>query len=101
MVNWVTRRDMTDAAKGGAGLFALAIMAVFAIFAGAWWWVSGRPLRGEPSMPQVVRVVWRGGLFAAVFGLAYVDGWVGAWAAAGVFVLAGLGWWLMATTDEA
>ncbi|MFG1849611.1 hypothetical protein [Micromonospora carbonacea] len=101
MVNWVTRRDMSDAAKGGAGFFALAIMVMFAIFAGAWWWVSGRPLRGEPSMPQPLRVAWRAGAFAGSWWLAYRGDWLGTLAAVANIGMAGLGWWLMATTDEA
>ncbi|MFG1740264.1 hypothetical protein ACGFLT_19775 [Micromonospora chalcea] len=100
MVNWVTRRDLSEAAKGGAGFFALLMLAMAALFAGAWWWVSGRRLTAEPAMPQWVRVLWRAGLFVAAFALAYSDGWVGSAGGMAVFVMAALGWWLMATPDE-
>lgn len=100
MVNWVTRRDLSEAAKGGVGFFALLMLVMAALFAGRLVWVSGRRLTAEPVMPQWVRVLWRGGLFVAAFALAYSDGWVGSAGAVAVFVMAGLGWWLMATPDE-
>lgn len=99
MVNWVTRRDVSNAAKANAGFLAMAILLLAGLFAGIWWWISGRPLRGEPAWPQPVRAVLRGGLFVAAFGLAYVGGTVGWVATAVLFVMAGLGWWLM-STDE-
>lgn len=100
MVNWVTRQDVAGAAKGGASYVALVFLAVIGIFAGAWWWTTGRPLRGEPDWPQPVRAVLRGGLFLAAFGLAYLGGAVGWTATAALFGMAGFGWWLMSTGEE-
>ncbi|SCL26020.1 hypothetical protein GA0070624_3221 [Micromonospora rhizosphaerae] len=34
MVNWVTRRDLSEAAKGGVGFFALLMLVMAALFAG-------------------------------------------------------------------
>lgn len=100
MVNWVTHKDAADAVKTNVGVFAIALMFVAGMFAGARWWISGRPLRGEPDLPQPVRAVVRGGLFLGAFGLAYVGGTVGWVAAAAVFGMAGLGWWMLDTDED-
>ena len=49
------------------------------LLGGAWYWLSGAPMSGEPAYewgPSVL-VVWRVGLFVTAFALAYLAGAVG------------------------
>ncbi|NLU77733.1 hypothetical protein HCA58_04840 [Micromonospora sp. HNM0581] len=100
MVNWVTRGDVVEASKSGANFIAIAFMVVVGLFAGAWWWATGRPLLIEPRMHPALRLLLRGGLFVGAFVLAYAEHPWGLVGTAGVFVMAGAGWWLMATDES-
>lgn len=93
MVNWVTRGDVPNAAKGGLGFFAVAVLVVTGLVLGAWWWITGGPLFGEPAVGwrRALTVAGRLILFGGFFALASVDGAVGWLGAAGVFALAVLG----------
>jgi hypothetical protein len=87
MVNWVSRRDLSDAAKGGTWFVAVALVVGAVVVMGAWYWVTGPSFLDVTGWRRALEVAGRVVLLGGCLALAQQPG---AWASVGGLAMVGL-----------